>query len=205
MGNPLRSEEEAFRWVLVIAAGAGTVIALALLVRPSVGVVWAAALLGFAAGFAYRGRRDARGAGGTHRLLAVTDREVGRGPLLEELLARGRGRDCEVLLLMLWAAEAANGDADPEAAERARQRMELSLIAIERAGLRVRGEVAGTDPEQAVERALGGFDADEIVSATDPPLHRPLRVAQGSSPAGPRDGPPLTLVGPGPGAPAVRP
>lgn len=58
MGNPLKSEAEAFRWLLVIAAAAASVIALALLVRPLVGALWALALIAVAIVAAYRSWRS---------------------------------------------------------------------------------------------------------------------------------------------------
>lgn len=54
MGNPLRSEAEAFRWLLVIAGGAASVIALALLIRPLVGALWALLLILAAAVYGWR-------------------------------------------------------------------------------------------------------------------------------------------------------
>ena len=54
MGNPLRSEAEAFRWLLVIAAGAASVIALALLIRPLAGALWALLLIAAAIGYGWR-------------------------------------------------------------------------------------------------------------------------------------------------------
>ena len=57
MHNPLRSEADAFRWIVVIGIGAASVIALTLLTRPAIGVVWAAALLGFGVGLAWRSSR----------------------------------------------------------------------------------------------------------------------------------------------------
>jgi len=53
MHNPLRSEADAFRFVMTIGAGAAAVIALSLLAGPRFGVVLAAALVGFAAGVAW--------------------------------------------------------------------------------------------------------------------------------------------------------
>jgi hypothetical protein len=58
MRDPLRSEADAFRWVVTIGAGAAAVIVLTLLTRPAFGVALAAALLGFAAGSAYGSRRN---------------------------------------------------------------------------------------------------------------------------------------------------
>ena len=46
MHNPLRSEAEAFRWVVVIGAACAAVIALALLTEPRYGAILGALLLG---------------------------------------------------------------------------------------------------------------------------------------------------------------
>lgn len=50
MPNPFRSERDAFRTLLVFAAGGAIVIAVALASEPVYGVVVGAALLGFGAG-----------------------------------------------------------------------------------------------------------------------------------------------------------
>ncbi len=55
-----------------------------------------------------------------------------------------------------------------EGIELARQRMELSLIAIKALGLRARGEVGDADPNLAIEDALRGFAADEVLISTLP-------------------------------------
>ena len=47
--------------------------------------------------------------------------------------------------------------------------MELSLQALEEAGLRARGQVGDPDPNVALEDALRIFAADEIVISTHPP------------------------------------
>lgn len=180
MHNPLRSEADAFKWVVVIGAGALSVIALTLLTRPVVGVIWAAALLGFGAGFAYRAARGSlprnvaltRGGDGKHRLLVVANETVGGEALIEEIRSRCRDRDCEILVVTpaLAASRASHWASDvDEAIEHARQRMELSLIAIGELGLRARGEIGDSDPNVAIEDALRAFPADEIVISTHPP------------------------------------
>jgi GABA permease len=180
MHNPLRSEADAFRWVVVIGVAAVSVILLTLLTRPVVGVVWAALLLGFGAGVAYRSSRGSlprsvavtRGGDGKHRLLVVANETVGGEALLEEIRGRCRNRDCEILVvtpaLAVSRAEHWASDVD-EAIELARQRMELSLIAIGELGLRARGEIGDSDPNVAIEDALRVFPADEIVISTHPP------------------------------------
>jgi hypothetical protein len=180
MHNPLRSEADAFRWVVVIGVAAVSVIGLTLLTRPVFGVVWAAALLGFGAGFAYRNSRGSlprsvelgRGGDGKHRLLVVANETVGGAALLEEIRDRCRGRRCEILVVTpaLVASRAAHWASDvDEAMELARQRMELSLIAIGELGIKAKGEIGDSDPNVAIEDALRVFPADEIVISTHPP------------------------------------
>lgn len=180
MHNPLRSEADAFRWVVVIGLAAVSVIALTLLTRPVIGVVWAAALIGFGAGLAYRNSRGSlsrsveltRGGDGRHRLLVIANETVGGGALLEEIRDHCRDRDCQILVVTpaLSTSRAAHWASDvDEAIELARQRMELSLIAIDQLGLKARGEVGDSDPNVAIEDALRVFPADEIVISTHPP------------------------------------
>jgi hypothetical protein len=182
MHNPLRSEADAFRWVVVIGVAVVSVIALTLLTRPVVGVIWAAALLGFGAGVAYRSSRGSlprtveltRGGDSKHRLLVVANETVGGGALLEEIQERCRGRRCEILVVTpaLVGSRASHWASDvDEAIELARQRMELSLIAIDRLGLKAKGEIGDSNPNVAIEDALRVFPADEIVISTHPP-HR---------------------------------
>jgi GABA permease len=182
MHNPLRSEADAFRWVVVIGFAAVSVIALTLLTRPVVGVILAAALIGFGAGVAYRSSRGSlprsvevtRGGDGKHRLLVVANETIGGGELLEEIRQRCRNRDCQILVVTpaLAGSRASHWTSDiDEAIELARQRMELSLIAIDQLGLKAKGEIGDSDPNVAIEDALRVFPADEIVISTHPP-HR---------------------------------
>jgi hypothetical protein len=180
MHNPLTSEADAFRWVVVIGIGAVSVIALTLLTRPAIGAVWAAALIGFGAGVAYRNSRGSlprtvevtRGGDGKHRVLVVANETVGGRALLEEIRNRCRNRDCEIFVVTpaLAGSRAEHWASDvDEAMELARQRMELSLIAIGELGLKAKGEIGDSDPNVAVEDALRVFPADEIVISTHPP------------------------------------
>lgn len=180
MHNPLRSEADAFRWVVVIGIGALAVIALTLLTSPVFGVVLAAALLGFGAGIAYNSSRGSlarnveltRGGDGKHRLLVVANETVEGEALLEEIGQRCHNRNCEILVVTpaLAASRASHWASDiDEAIELARQRMELSLIAIDQLGLKARGEIGDSDPNVAIEDALRVFPADEIVISTHPP------------------------------------
>jgi hypothetical protein len=181
MHYPLRSEADAFRLVVIIGVAAGAVVALALLTRPAVGAVLAAALIGVGLGFAWRGARGTEPrlteiaqspADGRHRILVVANETVGGRALLGEIRNRARGRDCEILVvtpaltrsqLQHWCS-----DVD-EALEDAERRREQSVQAIQSKGLRVRSEVGDSDPNAAIESALLRFPADEVIISTHPP------------------------------------
>ncbi|HEY8815693.1 MAG TPA: hypothetical protein VIP57_11395, partial [Candidatus Dormibacteraeota bacterium] len=93
--------------MVVIGVAAASVIVLTLLTRPVIGVVWAAALIGFGAGLAYRNSRGSlsrsveltRGGDGKHRLLVVANETVEGEALLEEIRGRCRNRSCEILVV----------------------------------------------------------------------------------------------------------
>ena len=180
MHNPLRSEADAFKWVVVIGIGAASVIAVTLITRPAIGVAWGAALIGFGIGIAWRSSRGrltgtverVAGGDGRHRVLVVANQTVGGRALLEEVRNRCRGRNSEVLVVTpaLPTSRASHWASDSdEATELARQRMELTVLAIRDAGLDARGKVGDSDPNVAIEDALGEFAADELVISTHPP------------------------------------
>lgn len=180
MHNPLRSEADAFRWVVIIGVAAASVIALTLLTRPVVGVIWAALLIGFGIGVGYRSARGSlprsialtRGGDGKFRLLVVANETVQGEALLNEIRDRCQDRRSEVLVVTpaLVASRASHWASDiDEGIELARQRMELSLIELRQLGLKAKGEIGDSDPNMAIEDALRVFPADEIVISTHPP------------------------------------
>ena len=179
MHNPLRSESDAFRWAVAIAIGAASVVAITLITRPLVGVLWAVAVLASAFVLVWRSSRGSlagrtevsRGGDGKHRVLVLSG-QAAAGPLLAEIESRARGRESEILLVTpaLTGSRAARWASDVDAAtEEARRRMELSLRALEKAGLRARGQVGDPDPNVALEDALRVFAADEVIIAVLPP------------------------------------
>ena len=178
MRNPLRSEADAFRFLLgavvyfaaiaiagVINAWAG----LAVFIVLSAGLVW----------WWYRTRvveppRQAAAVRPTdpdeHRILVVANETVGGAPLLDRIRERAAAGRTAVLVvcpalnspLRHWAS-----DEDPARAE-AQQRLERSLARLEQQGIEARGEVGDGDPLQAIEDALRTFGADEIIISTHP-------------------------------------
>src|SRR3712207_5894600 len=104
MDNPLRSESEAFRWVVAIGLGCAAVIALTLLTEPRFGVVLGSALIGFGIGLLWRGAAGreprkveaaprAQGEGDVHRVVVLASETVGGDTLLDEIRNRSKGRD----------------------------------------------------------------------------------------------------------------
>lgn len=189
MHNPLRSESDAFRWFVVILAGGASVGLLAVLARPLVGLIWGAVMIGVGIGLTYRSSRGrlssqvplTQGGDGKHRVLVVANETVEGEALLEEIRDRCQGRGCEILVVTpaLAGSRASHWTSDvDEAIELARQRMELSLIAIGQLGLKARGEIGDSDPNVAIEDALRVFPADEIVISTHPP-HRSRWLERG--------------------------
>jgi GABA permease len=166
--------------VLIVGVAAASIIALTLLTRPVIGVVWTALLVGFGIGFGFRAARGSlprsvavtKGGDGKYRLLVIANETVQGEALLAEIRDRCHERKCEVLVVTpaLAASRTSHWTSDiDEAIELARQRMELSLIEIRQLGLKARGEIGDSDPNMAIEDALRVFPADEIVISTHPP------------------------------------
>jgi uncharacterized membrane protein len=179
MHNPLRSEAEAFRWVLVIGGACGAVIALSLLTEPHYGAILGAALIGLGIGLLWRGAKGserrqteiASGDGEVHRVLVVANETVGGGALLDEIRYRTKGRRSEILVVTPAITSQVKhwvSDVDDAIAEADRRREE-SVRAIEATGLQARGEVGDSDPNVAIEDALRTFPADELIISTHPP------------------------------------
>jgi hypothetical protein len=178
MKNPLRSEAEAFQFLLgavayfaaiaiagVINAWAGLVVFVGL----TAGVLW----------WWFHARRleaprqtvpGRRGDPDEHRILVIANETVGGRPLLDQIREQSSGQKSRVLVvspalnspLKHWAS-----DEDP-ARERARQRLETSLGRLREEGIEANGEVGDADPLQAMEDALRTFGADEIIISTHP-------------------------------------
>jgi uncharacterized membrane protein len=177
--NPIRTEAEAFSFVIVTAV---VFLAVAL-----AGVVWggwvalavfAALALGALIGIYMKTepkiREPAvweRGPGdGRRRILVVANETVAGRALRAEVVLRAQP-DADVLVVCPalnspvrhWAS-----DEDRARAE-AQKRLDGSLAALAEAGVVARGEVGDADPIQAMEDALRTFGADEIILSTHPP------------------------------------
>jgi hypothetical protein len=178
MANPLRSEGEAFRFLLgtvvyfaliaiagVINAWAGLVVFIVL----TVGVAW----------WWWRSRQPPApvpaspvksGPEGERRILVVANETVGGEPLLEQiqqLASQGNTRVLVVTPALNTPLRHLASDEDSARAQ-AQERLDQSLAELDRHGVQASGEVGDGDPLQAIEDALRTFGADEIVISTHP-------------------------------------
>ena len=177
MINPLRSEEEAFRFVIGALAYFGA-IAGAAAIDKWAGVVVFIVLTAAVVVLWARARRDEapirttpRPSGeNERRILVIANETVGGEMLRQMILSKAESADEQVLVvvpalnspLRHWASDEDNARAAAAA------RLEASLQRLKEAGVDATGEVGDGDPLQAMEDALRTFGADEIVISTHP-------------------------------------
>jgi hypothetical protein len=178
MKNPLRSEAEAFQFLL------GAVVYFGLIAIAGVINGWAglAVFIVLTAGLLVwwlRSRRIEpprqtapvhRGGPDERRILVIANETVGGDALRNEIRSRSEGYNAEVLVVtpaLNSPVRHWTSDEDRARAE-AQQRLEASLERLAQAGIGARGEVGDGDPLQAIEDALRTFGADEVIISTHP-------------------------------------
>ncbi len=181
MHNPLRSERDVFRVVVIIGIGAGAVIALTLLTRPALGAALLAAEVGLGVGLLWRGsqgslRSQAEVAhlpDATYRVLVMANETVGGRALLAEIQNRCKGRSSEILVVVpaLTSSRVEHWASDVDGAlQEAGERLDESLRRMDAAGINARGQVGDHhEPNASLEDALRVFPADEVIISTHPP------------------------------------
>jgi hypothetical protein len=176
--NPLRSEAEAFRFLL------GAVVYFALIAIAGVINAWAGLIVFIVLSAAvlwwwWRSRPEVvpeqvaptrRSAPGERRILVIANETVGGSELLDRIRELGEGAETRVLVVspaLNTPLRHLASDEDPARAA-ARERLDRSLARLEREGIEARGEVGDGDPLQAIDDALRTFGADQIVISTHP-------------------------------------
>jgi hypothetical protein len=176
--NPLRSEAEAFRFLI------GAIVYFAAIAIASVLGGWEAGvpvfvlLSAIAVGWWIRARRTERPQAtrsvphpeGERRILVIANETVGGQALTELIHERSEGVREEVLVvtpalnspLRHWTSDEDNARAA------AQGRLDASLGRLHSLGVQARGEVGDSDPLQAIEDALRTFGPDEIILSTHP-------------------------------------
>jgi hypothetical protein len=180
MINPLRSEDEAFRFTLIVAVLLAPVILAAIIFNSTVALAVAG---GLAAGLviglfvlrreeptekaSLRRRRDGDH---RHRILVVANETLAGEALRAEIAHRIRdaGSDVRVVCPALntklkhWISD------EDEARRQAQGRLDGMLEQLEREGIDAEGDIGEDDPVQAMEDALRLFPADEAIISTHP-------------------------------------
>ena len=177
MRNPLRSETDAFRFVL-LTIGYFALIVIGSLIQVWVGVAVFVLLTAGALWLVLRPHTAGRPVAhvpapsppGEHRVLVIANETVGGPELLAELSGRAGGRRVVVLVvapaLVTPLEQWTNDDGDARAAAQAR--LDQSVESMRAANLTASGEVGDADPVQAAEDAVRTFRPDEIVLSTHP-------------------------------------
>ena len=179
MRNPIRSEADAFRFVL-LTIGYFVLIVIGSVINVWLGVAVFVALTAGALWWTLLRRTDpeppvrqapAASPPEQHRVLVVANETVGGAQLLETIHARIAGRNARVLVacpalnspLRHWASD------EDDAREKAQERLDASLATMLGAGIQATGEIGDGDPIQAIEDALRTFRPDELIVSTHPP------------------------------------
>jgi hypothetical protein len=176
--NPLRSEAEAFQFLLGAAVYFG-LIAIAGVINAWLGLAVFIVLTLLAVGWWLRARRIEeqtktqpvhRGAPGDRRIHVNANETGGGRPQPRRIEKLSEGYDTKVLVVtpaLNSRMRTITSDVDP-AREQAQQRLDASLARLRQDGIDAHGEVGDGDPLQAIEDALRTFGADQIVISTHP-------------------------------------
>ncbi len=179
MINPLRSEAEAFRFLIGAIVFFAAIVAATALGGRWVGLTVFLVLTTAAVGWWARTRRAEEPsrrtsprphAEGERRILVIANETVGGETLRHVLLKKAEGvREHVLVVTPALNSQLRHWTSDDDAARTAAQeRLEASLRRLAEDGVDARGEVGDGDPLQAMEDALRTFGADEIVISTHP-------------------------------------
>jgi hypothetical protein len=180
MINPLRSEEDAFRFTVVVAILVAPVALTAIVFSSEAGLAVAGGLLFGIAFTLFVLRRDEAPEraslrqperGEQHRILVVANETLSGAALRDEIESRAGGEDTEVFVvcpalntkLKTWTSD------DDAARAQAHSRLQGMLDALDRDGFKATGDIGDGDPVQALEDSLRVFGADEVIVSTHPP------------------------------------
>jgi hypothetical protein len=179
MINPLRSEAEAYRFLLLTVGYFAAIAIAALVIGKWAGLIVFLALTLAGVVYVVRASRtepprqavpSRRGRANERRILVIANETVGGERLRDEIHSRSEGYDEQVLVvtpalnshLRHWASDEDNARVE------AQKRLDASLERLRARGIDAKGEVGDAEPLQAMEDALRLFGADEIIISTHP-------------------------------------
>lgn len=179
MKNPLRTEGEAFSFVLAVALCFLAVGIAAALGGPAAALA-SVLSLGLGAGIGIYLKSDPserepavwarRPPGEQRRILVLANETLAGRSLRAEIRTRARRGAAEVLLVAPALDSRALHWSTEEDARRAEAsgRLDAAVASLVAGGVEVHGVVGDADPLKAIEQALRTFTADEILIATRP-------------------------------------
>lgn len=179
MENPFRSEESAFRFVLMTIGYFALIVVgwviykwlgVAVFIVLTGGIVWWV-FLRKTPGEPPVKQQPAASPPSEHRILVVANETVGGPELLGTIKERAGDRFVRVLVvcpalnspLKHWVSD------EDGARDAAQDRLHASLDGMRAVGLSVEGEIGDGDPIQAIEDAMRTFQPDELIVSTHPP------------------------------------
>jgi hypothetical protein len=176
--NPLRSEAEAFRFLIASIVYFGAIVIAAVAGGKWAGIIVFIVLSTAVVAWWLHARRDEKPiqtrprphAEGERRILVIANETVGGHTLRSMILEKSLDVREEVLVvtpalnspLKHWVSD------EDGARAAAQRRLDDSLAKLADAGVQARGEIGDDDPLQAIEDALRTFGADEIIISTHP-------------------------------------
>ena len=183
MINPLRSEQDAFRFTLIVGALLAPIALVAVIWSTGAALAVAGGLaIGLIVGlFVFKrdepqekmllGRRLEDGDDGRYRILVVANQTLSGRALREEISRRGHGGEAQLKVvcpalnskIRHWTNE------EDDARAAAGVRLERLLAGLRSEGFDVDGDIGDDDPVQAMEDGLRRFKADEVIVSTLPP------------------------------------
>jgi GABA permease len=176
--NPLRSEADAFRFLL-LTIGYFALIVIGAVINTWLGLAVFVVLTVIVLYFAFiRGRDElpprvastAPHSDDECRILVVANETVAGDTLHDLIRRKSEGCRENVLVVAPMQPSALQHLASDEDAARhsAQERLDASLARFREAGISARGQVGDTDPVQSIEDALRTFGPDEVIISTHP-------------------------------------
>jgi nucleotide-binding universal stress UspA family protein len=179
MINPLRSEAEAYRFLLLSVGFFAAIAIAALAIGTWAGIIVFLGLTLAGAVYVVRARSGEprqqtvprrRSRENERRILVVANETVGGERLREEIRSRSEGYEEQVFVvcpalnspLRHWASD------EDGARLQAQERLNASLARLRELGVDAKGEIGDAEPLQAMEDAMRLFGADEIIISTHP-------------------------------------
>jgi len=176
--NPLRSEADAFRFLLLTIAYFALIVIGALINRwVGLAVFVVLTLIVLYVAF-IRGRDEppprvaptAKHPDDERRILVIANETVAGDTLHEMIKAKSKGLRTNVLVVAPTQPSPLQHLASDEnpSREAARERLDASLAKLREAGISAHGHIGDADPLQAIEDALRTFGPDEVILSTHP-------------------------------------